>query len=139
MINGNKVTKQDAVKAKALLDFSIAAEEAANDKRVAGLTWGDVEAKTKSRYVGRSALDTARMDKQKVERHRDRQAKIDADFEKGDRVTIQTEHQNDGEAGVVYVLQDEPEKGRVLISPEAWTSGAFAPSEVAYLSILVKA
>lgn len=120
MINGNKVTKQDAAKAKALLDFSIAAEEVAETERVQGITWGDVENKTKSRHAAR-------------------QAKIDADFEKGDRVTIKTEHQNDGEAGVVYVLQDEPEKGRVLISPEAWTSGAFAPSEVAYLSILVKA
>lgn len=49
MINGNKVTKNEAAKATDLLNLSIAAEEAANDKRVAGLTWGDVEAQTKSR------------------------------------------------------------------------------------------
>jgi hypothetical protein len=55
MINGNKVTKQDAAKAKALLDFSIAAEERAETERVQEITWGDVEAKTKSRHAARQA------------------------------------------------------------------------------------
>jgi hypothetical protein len=40
---------------KALLDLSIAAEEAAETGRVQGLTWGDVDAKTKSRHAARQA------------------------------------------------------------------------------------